>query len=238
MTELFNRSVPKGFIQVFQNHDNFVTIRQGNGPFVMSGGYGGWSAISRPREDAIVEWLGHDVMLLSGPVLFDGILPDLGGEPEELPWGDSVERDIRMLEHLTHKLPHYDSPPRVAVLGETVPHRDREWVLNDIKWAGDDIRRPTDGDRVRASATLEFMEYQDWDIISGRLSAAGRRRHKKGTTITTKAKKGSYVVKEGDTLRKIAKKELGSASKWHEIAAANHIRDGKAVRPGTRLKIP
>lgn len=231
--------VPKGFVRFHSSPEVSVTVRISTPAATISGGYGGWEGIRRPRENSLVEWIGHDPMQLDVPILFDGMLPDLGGQIEQEPWGDSVEHDIRILEHLTHKLDGYNSPPRIKVESDLIPYQDREWVINDIKWHGDDVRRPNDGQRVRAGAIVQLFEFIEFDIINGRLSAAARRKRAKAkNNVKTRQKKGTYIVKEGDTLRGIAKKELGSASKWHEIANANHIRDGKALRHGQHLKMP
>lgn len=49
-----------------------------------------------------------------------------------------------------------------------------------------------------------------------------------------------YVVKEGDSLSKIAKEVLGDASRWQEIFEANkdQIKDPKLIRVGQELRIP
>lgn len=224
--------VPKGFVRFESSPDFHVTVRVAT-PATTSGGYGGWTGINRPRESALVEWNGHDPMQLTIPIMFDGL------RNENTPWGASIEHDIRLLEHLTHKEDGFNSPPRIFALGEVIPYTDREWVINDIKWVGDDVREPINGNRVRASAEVVLFEYIEFDIINGRLSAAARRKRAKAKkNVKTKQKKGTYTVKEGDTLRKIAKKELGSAGRWHEIASKNHIRDGKALHKGQKLKMP
>jgi nucleoid-associated protein YgaU len=47
-----------------------------------------------------------------------------------------------------------------------------------------------------------------------------------------------YVVREGDTLAKIAEQELGAAEKWTLIAKANGIDDPRELRVGQKLMIP
>jgi nucleoid-associated protein YgaU len=49
-----------------------------------------------------------------------------------------------------------------------------------------------------------------------------------------------YVVKSGDSLSKIAKQELGDASRWPEIYEANkdQIKDPNLIHPGQELKLP
>lgn len=54
------------------------------------------------------------------------------------------------------------------------------------------------------------------------------------------AAKRVYVVKAGDTLRKIAKELLGDAERWNEIFEANkaQIKDPNAISVGQELTIP
>jgi hypothetical protein len=48
----------------------------------------------------------------------------------------------------------------------------------------------------------------------------------------------AYIVKPGDTLGKIAKKRLGAAGRWREIAEINHIVQPHLIRVGMSLKMP
>lgn len=48
----------------------------------------------------------------------------------------------------------------------------------------------------------------------------------------------SYQVQSGDTLSAIAKRELGSASKWRLLADVNHLTDPTRIRIGQVLIIP
>lgn len=49
----------------------------------------------------------------------------------------------------------------------------------------------------------------------------------------------TYTVQAGDTLSKIAARELGSASRWPEILRANpEITDPRRIRPGMQLALP
>ena len=55
-----------------------------------------------------------------------------------------------------------------------------------------------------------------------------------------KATMKTYTVKSGDTLSEIAKRELGSPSKYMEIFNANkdQLSDPDKIKPGQVLKIP
>src|SRR5688572_3720016 len=48
----------------------------------------------------------------------------------------------------------------------------------------------------------------------------------------------TYVVKRGDTLAKIARRELGDAGLYLRIAELNGMRDPNHLAPGQRLEMP
>jgi nucleoid-associated protein YgaU len=56
-----------------------------------------------------------------------------------------------------------------------------------------------------------------------------------GTTQGT-----TYVVKEGDSLSKIAKRHYGDAGEWRKIYDANRdqIKDPDLIHPGQPLRLP
>lgn len=57
------------------------------------------------------------------------------------------------------------------------------------------------------------------------------------TQTTTAASYTTYTVKKGDSLWKIAKKQLGNGNKFKLIQSANNI-NGTLIRVGQQLKIP
>jgi nucleoid-associated protein YgaU len=61
-----------------------------------------------------------------------------------------------------------------------------------------------------------------------------------GSSSSTGSAEKMYVVKKGDSLSKIAKREYGDASKWRRIFEANQdkIKDPDLIHPGQELKIP
>ena len=54
---------------------------------------------------------------------------------------------------------------------------------------------------------------------------------------TDSAKYKTYTVKKGDSLWAIAKKQLGSGSRYPEIVKLNQLGK-KGIQPGQKLKIP
>ena len=58
--------------------------------------------------------------------------------------------------------------------------------------------------------------------------------------VATNGSGKTYVVVNGDSLSKIAKREYGDASKWRRIYEANQdlIKDPDLIYPGQELKVP
>ena len=47
-----------------------------------------------------------------------------------------------------------------------------------------------------------------------------------------------YVVREGDSFERIAKRELGDARLWVKIAESNPLKDPRRIKPGDVLRLP
>lgn len=73
------------------------------------------------------------------------------------------------------------------------------------------------------------------DVSSGSSSTAPSRDAQADGTAD-----GTYVVKSGDSLSKIAKHVYGDASRWPEIFEANKdtINDPDRIHPGQTLRLP
>ena len=76
------------------------------------------------------------------------------------------------------------------------------------------------------------------NVRSGGSSTAPARPEPAGTSGSASAK--TYVVVNGDSLSKIAKREYGDAQQWHRIYEANRdiIKDPDLIYPGQELKVP
>ncbi len=47
-----------------------------------------------------------------------------------------------------------------------------------------------------------------------------------------------YIVKAGDTLSKIADKEVGDIDQWQDIAYINSIKEPYIIQPGQQILLP
>jgi nucleoid-associated protein YgaU len=63
---------------------------------------------------------------------------------------------------------------------------------------------------------------------------------KSGSSSSAPSPNRTVMVKSGDSLSKIAKRELGDANKWHAIFDANRdkIQDPDLIHPGQVLNLP
>ena len=103
---------------------------------------------------------------------------------------------------------------------------------------------------------LTMRQYVAWGakklVLRTKKKSGKKSASKKKTRKNTKAKAKSYTVKKGDTLLKIARKQLDDGSKRKQIyklnkakiekAAKNHGRksssNGRYLYAGTKLKLP
>jgi nucleoid-associated protein YgaU len=61
-----------------------------------------------------------------------------------------------------------------------------------------------------------------------------------GSSSSAPSQSRTITVQAGDSLSKIAKRELGDADKWHAIYEANRdkIKDPDLIHPGQVLTLP
>lgn len=88
--------------------------------------------------------------------------------------------------------------------------------------------------------SIAFKEYRQPTIRQVKVDAAAQTASVPKTeerTDNTVAPK-TYNIASGDCLYNIAKKQLGNASKWPEIASMNGIKSPYTIYPGQVLKLP
>jgi len=203
--------------------------------------YGGWKEVKRKRRRSLKEWDGVDGLAIEIPIIIDGFAQE-----------KSVENEVATLEHLAGRKQsgqQSEEPPLMYFnSGGVVPHDYHknpgiDWVIGDIIWG--DADRREDGIRTRQAATVIVEEHVEDDVL-GALTSAQRRklaqskRAKKKGKGAKQGKESRYVVKEGETLEKIAASQLGNSARWHELKKLNpSIRDpNKPLRAGTIVIMP
>lgn len=198
-----------------------VTLRVLDAPKEPSSTFGGWQVVARKQAKGVLEWDGIEPVRLVFTGLLDG-------------WRDgrSVETDIARLRNMALPL-GADPPPAVRATGSMPAGMPKAWVIEALEPQDGALWDPTSSFRLRQAYAVTLLERVDDELVQER--ASDRARQQPGRQMVR-----PYVVKKGDTLARIAARELGSASKARDIAKLNPGTNDprKALKAGTRLKLP
>lgn len=188
---------------------------------------GGWQTVQREKQVAMTEWQGYDPIAMDIPIVFDGFIDDT-----------SVERSITSLYWLMRQPQGTRNEPCVISISGPVPYTNLRWIINNIQPTpgGDNEIRRHDGQRIRWTGTVSLLQYVPGNILIHKSPAKNHKATSGRKGKTTRVR--YYIVRTGDTLGKIAARELHNAKRWREIANLNGIRDPNHVKVGRRIKIP
>ena len=84
---------------------------------------------------------------------------------------------------------------------------------------------------------ISLKEYRKMQSIAYRPASGGNTLEKQPAQRSAKETPKTYVVKKGDNLWNIAKKELGDGSKFGELAKKNGISNPSLIYPGQVIKL-
>lgn len=217
------------------------------GPAAQTGGTARWELVDRPRRKGVPEYVGTDPWRLTLPCLLDGID---ASPPRDRFRGRNLRRPLPardwtvepMVDRLTRLAQLVPGKPRPAVVTVTgpVPLTGLRWVVESLEW-GEHLRTShRHPGRTRQLVEVTLLEHTTPDVFLGPAQAAQER--KAATPGAAAPAPGgavrTYTVRAGDTLSRIAARELGSASRWPELAKLNALRDPNLVRVGQVLRLP
>lgn len=177
---------------------------------------GGWSVIERPNKVAITSWTGGGPLRLNIPVTLNAL---------NVSRGDIGPGWRRLLSYWRPE--KGDAPPVLSVAGH-VAGTNHKWVIDELDTADDTVR--VGGRLLRQSAVIRLLQFVDVD-----LAAATVKKPRKAKLLLV------VNAKEGDTLRKIAKRELGDARQWRRVRKVNTKLANKpdaTIAKGTHVTIP
>ena len=230
-------AAPGFFLIQAVEFDLSVRCGHGDGAVIPSGGYGGWQIVQRKQRVGVTEWQGVDPMQWDVPFLLDGY--HARGHTDELISQNDKMYRLELLaapQNVSKRdVEITTTPPVVNVFGPPgLILNDLDLVIADLQWDRelmilDNIYE----NYLRAGGTITFMKYIR-DRHLAHLDAATQNRLGK----KKKAKHKTHRVAHGETLKDIAKEELGDASRYKEIMDVNKIRDPRSIHVGQLLKMP
>lgn len=145
---------------------------------------------------------------------------------------------VFQLAHFDHQLPVEgminrlrqiaESGHRVTVLGMS-PQERGPWRVDDLSISGE-LRRQGTNELTRAVVSLSLVEASDANPKVGPVSG--------GHSGNDGKRPKFYVIRKGDTLRKIANRFYGDPSVWRQIAKANGIKNPDKLKVGRKIKLP
>lgn len=188
-------------------------------------GYGGWDIVARRRKRALTEWIGNSPLAMDVSYMIDAFGEEGGGQ--------RVERALGELENMAGL--RTGQPPLVwwyaNALHDNRADPGRYWYIENLT-----IENPVSnqyGKVVRATGTITLREWQGDEYLAVVDPPGG----------DEKPKAKWIFSRKGDTLKKIAKRELHSSRRWHELRRMNvkkhpKLRDPNYVIPKhTHLRI-
>lgn len=207
--------LPSGYVRLRCGDPSFVLVALlGEESPTLSGGFGGWSVIARPRDVGMTIWDGVEPYQLTVSLMLDGFANRLSQEPA-----------LRGLQRVARG--DRESPPGVVAI-EGIPSLPaKEWVIEGIEF-GDAIRRVHDMHRTRIAVDLTLREYVRPEYLTQRKA-----------TRRTSSKSVILIANKGDTAAKIAKRR--KLKSWTVLRSLNRelIRKANQVIPaGTPVLVP
>lgn len=184
------------------------------GDINITGGGGGWVSVQRPQRNPDTSWRGPtDAYAMEIPLILDTL-----GQKEA-----DVEGRCRTIEKMAGQLVGaYQQPPVLildangALQNDVYNFPPLRWIIPDPPVWGEQLRRRSDGKRVRQCVTIKFQLYTAYDSI-----ARTNEHHVPSSH--------SVIAKAGDTYKKIAARELKQYGgiRWaNRLAQLNGARDG------------
>jgi LysM repeat protein len=186
---------------------------------------GGWAVLSRPKKSGFTAWEGYAPYQMTLSIMFDGLANDV-----------SQESEYRALLRIMRQPVGKAEQPSPVRLSGPVPMTSTPWVIQSVEQEADSIIRREDGQIVRVAVAVNLLEYVEADVLVTLIPSPAKKVNAKTAAAPGAGK--TYTVKRGDTLSKIAQSQLGSWSRFREIATLNGIRDPNRVSVGQVLRLP
>lgn len=176
---------------------------------------------------------------------------------QKYPFANYLNNKFRNPEYYLNKLETWKKKkkPVQFKLSRTTPDdKNLLWDTNfDVTIEDYEIIEDAEKYGLDVCVKLNMKEYRVWGakkLVIKKKKNASKASATKKKVRSSKDTPKSYIVKKGDTLMKIAKKQLNDSSKWKSIYTLNkktiqteakkHGKPGNGhwIFPGTKLKLP
>jgi phage protein U len=185
------------------------------GPPDRSGGVGGFEPVERALRRPAKYWKGSPDDTISLDLLLD--LDAIGGP--------SIERRLRVLRDMGQPGVE-DEPPSIRLDGDVWEHDQTiTWIMDGLS-LGDRLWN-ADGTLRRQAVKVDLSRFEDLaeiQAITVRSTRSGKGKRRRRST----------VAKGNDTLRAVALRELGDATRWKDLKRWN--KKLKKTDPDARLR--
>jgi hypothetical protein len=186
-----------------------------NAPPDRDGGVGGWVTVARSLSRP-AKWFQaptDDTMSLDCTLDIDEI------------GGPSIERRLRVLRDMGQQSGDAD-PPTITLTGDVwADDQNVKWVMSN--WSlGSERLFNSDGSFRRQSVKVDLERFEALEMIAPLRVRTTR-------AASGKRKRRTVIAAGNDTLRAIAVRELGDATRWKDIQRWNKL---KGVDPDARLR--
>lgn len=182
-----------------------------------------WSTLPRPGRTPLVKRDGNGLATMGITVLI-----------ANADHQDPVEGILKRLRRIAR------SGDRV-IMANLSPLERGPWRLDDVTVTGE-LRQHGTNRITRATATLSFIAAVDANPKLGPVSGGKKGNPKRGNAGKGHGKndnrRRTHVVRQGETLRKIADRYYGEPGKWRLIARANNVKHPNSMPTGRKLTIP
>lgn len=179
---------------------------------------------------------------------------------QKYPFANYKESKFHSADYYLNKLESWKKgkKPHTFILSRTSPNGKKLLFDTNITVTIEDYEILEDVEKygLDVAVKISMKQYVDWGakklVLKKKKSSPKKAASKKKTRKQTKTPAKNYIVKKGDCLYNIARKQLGSSTKWKSIynlnkktieqVAKKHGRksssNGHWIYPGTQLKLP
>ena len=183
----------------------------------------GWDIVEIPQDIDLPVWRSGKPLRMIVPIIMD-VLGLEGRNGIQLDIEDEWTRLVRLW-----RPPGGQEPPQLRVYGP-VTFADRRWVISDLV-ENRALTKRVGRRLVRVQADVELLATRSTDLVEFAKPAADKKARKDRTRFVDS--------KEGDTLKKIAKRELGNGRKANDLLKLNPGVGSvnRTIRANTEIRI-